>query len=180
MQDTNDGLGRLRRPEPPAERRYGAVVRLAIAVAVTVAVVAAAHRLTRPPSATTAAARPPAARPTSTTSTMAGRVWPSTTTTLDYHDGILTTAAGRFSVGEAGDVAAAVDLNCDGVESLVVLQRASGDVVVFHRWPEADEALTGERLTTVDGGVQLVVDSRRRCPTLAVVDVRGERHLVAT
>jgi hypothetical protein len=68
-----------------------------------------------------------------------------------------TVASGdaRWSLGQAGDVVAVGDWDCDGASSPAVLRPATGDVFVFPGWAPADAPLTVPALRTVPGAAAL-------------------------
>ncbi|MDQ1437337.1 MAG: eukaryotic-like serine/threonine-protein kinase [Acidimicrobiaceae bacterium] len=112
-----------------------------------------------------AAAGPPpsAAMPT--------RVWPA----VDFHDGVLTTGAGRFTVGRAGDVVIAGDWLCARTSVPALLRPATGEVFVFDRWPAADEDVPSRPAGVVPGatGLRARGDAGRGCPALVAVKADG-------
>jgi hypothetical protein len=161
---------------PPAPRRpTGTVVAavlvglalLAGVVAMVRAVASRGHRLEQ-----AAPARLPVAATASTTSTVVpGRVWPG----VSFHDGVLTTSSGRFSVGRTDDVVLAGDWFCRGQPVPALLRPATGEVFVFDRWPAGDEQVTGTLAGQVAGArsLEAVSVEGQPCPALTAVSPDG-------
>lgn len=72
-----------------------------------------------------------------------------------YSAGVAEAAGRRWSVGEAGDVAAVGDWSCSGARSLAVLRPRTGEVFAFSGWATSGQDLTGPRVGEVAGGTGL-------------------------
>ena len=71
---------------------------------------------------------------------------------LRYADGVLEAAGRRWSVGQAGDVAATGDWSCRGVRTLALLRPSTGEVFPLAGW---DGEVTARAAARVEGGQAL-------------------------
>ena len=71
---------------------------------------------------------------------------------LRYADGVLEAAGRRWSVGQAGDVAATGDWSCRGVRTLALLRPSTGEVFPLAGW---DGEVTARAAGRVEGGQAL-------------------------
>jgi hypothetical protein len=87
--------------------------------------------------------------------------------------GVLSTAGGRYRLGQPGDVAVLGRWTCTGVAFPALLRRGTGQVWVFDRWARVNERVTARLAATVPGSRSLrVVPSGDGCDRLEVL--RGE------
>ena len=71
---------------------------------------------------------------------------------LRYADGVVEAAGRRWSVGQAGDVAATGDWSCRGVRTLALLRPSTGEVFPLAGW---DGEVTARAAARVEGGQAL-------------------------
>jgi hypothetical protein len=121
----------------------------------------------------------PAAPPTpeaSTTVSESARVWPAEPVEIAGTE--VRTGSHRWSVGEAGDVVAVGDWNCDGMATPALVRPSSGRLYVFDSWATEDAPATASPGPTVPVGVTAV--SADGCGRAMVRTADGRTHLVAT
>ena len=84
-----------------------------------------------------------------------------------------------YDVGEAGDLVAVADWDCDGQATPAVVRPSTGEVFVFPRWAAASDALTVPA-TQVVAGASGVRPSGfgTACPQLEVVRNDGTAVVV--
>ena len=160
-------------------RRSGRLARHAGLVGVVVAVCSAAIAWSyRHPTAAAPGEPlgPIAAAPTTTTAQPARLVWPTTSTSLAYTEGVLVLDGARFAVGDVGDLVAMGDWDCDGLATLVVYRPRSGEVIAFDTWPRADvtdAAVAGRVVGRVSGATAITAIERDGCAELALRTAAG-------
>ena len=88
---------------------------------------------------------------------------------LPHADGVVAVAAGRYRIGEPGDIVVIGRWGCrDAVPAL--LRPATGEVWVFSAWAPVGTTLAARLLTSVPGADSLQVEpGNHGCDTLAVV-----------
>jgi hypothetical protein len=87
----------------------------------------------------------------------------------------------RWNVGQAGDIVAVGDWDCDGVVTPVSYRPSTGDVFVFSTWADEGEPLTVEAVARVAGGRALVADegaSPDGCDVPVIETTSGGRQAV--
>lgn len=114
--------------------------------------------------------------PTSTTtsSTVAVRLWPAADIRVEGRH--VTNDDGRWEVGAEGDVVVVGDWDCDRLPTPAVLRPSTGEVAVFDRW--AGEGPEPARAVARLAGVT-EVRATERCGELVARGPSGE-HLVDT
>ena len=144
-----DGDGRRRQLEWVA-RRAGTIAVGVVAVAAVVLGVswlrpvgsAGSSPSARPSTGAPREAPTTATTPVAAAAAGAARVWPSEPVEVAGTE--VRTRGHRWSVGEAGDLVAVGDWDCDGTPTPAVLRPAAGQVFVFDRWADG----TGEVAAT--------------------------------
>ena len=164
----------------------GRAVRLVVAVVVIAAGIvigAGVGRAAPPPSERgrvpsapelTAPARSRGGAPTTTSSTVAVRLWPAPDLRVEGRH--VTTDAGRWEVGAEGDVVVVGDWDCDRLATPAVLRPSTGEVAVFDRWA-GEEPEPARAVATLAGVTE--VRTTERCGELLARGPAGE-HLVDT
>jgi len=72
-----------------------------------------------------------------------------------YLDGVLTTDDGRWAIGNAGDLVAIGDWDCDGTPTAVLVDAPSGAAYEFDRWAASDADVAAHPLGTVTGATSV-------------------------
>jgi len=79
----------------------------------------------------------------------------------------------RYGIGEAGDVVALGDWNCDGVATPALLQIRSSSVSIFAAWPDAGSATDPISSAVVVGATGLETVAGEPCDHLRVLQADG-------
>jgi hypothetical protein len=91
-------------------------------------------------------------------------------------NGILTTPAGRWSLGEAGDIVVLGRWSCGPVALPALLRPSDGQVWVFDRWALPGGEVVARPMSRVPGAVGLAVRPERNgCDRIEVIGPRSER-----
>jgi hypothetical protein len=72
-------------------------------------------------------------------------------------DGVLSSAAGRFQIGVAGDVVVLGRWNCAATSLPADLRPATGQIWVFDHWPLGDDPVSARLVGNVSGARSLRV-----------------------
>jgi hypothetical protein len=88
-----------------------------------------------------------------------------------FDHGVLTTPAGRFSLGRPDDVVLEGDWLCRGSKLPALLRPATGEVFVFDHVPGSGEDVSGRPVGVIAGATALeeVPTDDGACPALAAV-----------
>jgi hypothetical protein len=142
-----------------------------------------------PPSSTPSAADTTSTTDTSTTTAAAcARVSPPAAdpdgdgcpSPVAIGDGWVAVDGVRYAVGQAGDLLAVGDWECDGRATVAVVRRPGGEVFLFPGWASEGTELVVPVVTTVPSPASVSVDDHDGdgCPTLVVSDASGRRAVV--
>jgi hypothetical protein len=92
---------------------------------------------------------------------------------------VVSSGDDRWSLGEAGDVVAVGDWDCDGAASPAVLRPATGDVFVFPGWATDEAPVTVDAVRTIPGAELLRPEpGADGCDALVVERAGGEATVV--
>ena len=92
---------------------------------------------------------------------------------------VVSSGDARWSLGEAGDVVAVGDWDCDGAASPAVLRPETGDVFVFPGWATDEAPVTVDAVRTIPGAEVLRPEpGADGCDALVVERAGGEATVV--
>jgi hypothetical protein len=99
---------------------------------------------------------------------------------LSLRSGVVTSGNRRWQVGEAGDLAAVADWDCDGRATAAVVRPAAGEVWVYDAWATASRRVTARPGPDAPGAtaVRAVPARTGRCARLEVTTAEGGRRLL--
>lgn len=91
-------------------------------------------------------------------------------------DAVVEVDGVRYGVGRPGDLLAVGDWDCDGLATVALVHRGSGEVFLFDGWASGGAEATATSLGTVPGAEALeAVGAAGGCGRLVVVDADGDR-----
>jgi hypothetical protein len=93
-------------------------------------------------------------------------------------DGVVTIGDERWRVGEAGDLVAVGDWDCDARATAAVVRPATGEVWVYDSWASAGRPLTARPGPAVPGATAARAVAGSGCARLEVTTAAGDRRLV--
>jgi hypothetical protein len=89
-------------------------------------------------------------------------------------DGRIDVAGRAYAVGQAGDLLAVGDWDCDGTATPALVRPATGSVFMFAAWPDTQPGLSAEPVATVaDPRAVAAVPDATGCDALAVETPSG-------